>query len=72
VLHTGSVVRGDGEFAVHPTGASSSRLVWWERVDVPGGAVGALLWRLVGPLARRGIERGLQRLRRRLEGAGRG
>jgi hypothetical protein len=67
VLHTGAVVRGDGEFAVVAEGPGRCRFVWWERLDVPGGAVGGLLWRLTGWTMRRGVDLALRRLARRAE-----
>lgn len=67
VLHTGAVVRGDAEFAVHADGADACRFVWWERLDIPGGPVGALLWRLGGWAARRGVGLALRRMAARAE-----
>jgi hypothetical protein len=68
VLHTGKVVRGDGEFAVLPQGSDTCTFVWWERLDIPGGFVGALLWRLGGWTMKRGVDQALRRLARRAEG----
>lgn len=62
VLHTGRVVRGEAEFAVHARDATSSTFVWWERLDLPGGALGALLWRVGGGVARLAVGRALRRL----------
>lgn len=67
VLHTGRVVRGDGEFAVRPLGSHRCELVWWERLDVPGGVLGALAWRLTGAVFRLGVHQALRRLARRAE-----
>lgn len=67
VLHTGAVVRGDGEFAVVPEGTEACRFVWWERLDIPGGPLGALAWRLTGWSMRRGVDAALRRLATRVE-----
>ena len=67
VLHTGRVVRGDGELAVVADGAEHCTFIWWERLDIPGGAVGALVWRLTGWSMRRGVDLALRRLAARAE-----
>jgi hypothetical protein len=67
VLHTGRVVRGEAELSVVAEGPQRCRFVWWERLTVPGGVLGALLWRLVGPVMRRGVDHALRRLARRAE-----
>lgn len=67
VLHTGTVVRGDGEFAVVPLAPESCRFTWWERVDVPGGRVGALGWRVGGPVMGRLVDHALRRFAVRVE-----
>ena len=68
VLHTGAVVRGDGEFAVVAQGPEACLFVWWERLDIPGGAVGAAFWRLGGGWAmRRGVDQALRQLASRAE-----
>lgn len=67
VLHTGRVIRGEGQFAATSRGPESSRFVWSERIEVPGGPVGALLWRLLGPATTLGGEIVLRRLARRVE-----
>lgn len=71
VLHTGAVVRGEGEFAVVALDASRSRFVWSEVVDLPGGRLGAMGWALVRPLFERMIDRALHAMRRRVEGRAR-
>ena len=63
VLHLGSVVRGEGGFEVAATGAGA-RVVWWESVELPLGAIGRAGWRLTAPLWRIGLDRSLARLRR--------
>jgi hypothetical protein len=69
VLHTGAVVRGEGEFAVVATGPATCRFLWSEMAVVPFGRVGALGWRLVRPVVERFIDHGLRTLRDRVEGA---
>ena len=63
VLHTGRVVRGTGEFEVHPRG-SASTFVWREDLDLPLGVVGRLGWPLVRPLFKAGVQRSLDRFAR--------
>lgn len=71
VLHTGSVVRGEAQFRVVATGPDTCTASLWERLDVPGGPVGALIWRLVGRFAGPVLDRGaaavLARMARRAE-----
>jgi hypothetical protein len=71
VRHTGSVVRGDGWFAVTglaaaDTGAEHSRFVWAEELDLPLGVLGVVGWWLVKPVMRHGVQLSLNRLARRL------
>jgi carbon monoxide dehydrogenase subunit G len=63
VLHLGRVVKGEGEFTVVDVGPGSSRLVWAEMVRVPGGAGGALAWRVARPLVERLLDRALRTMR---------
>ena len=67
VLHTGAVVRGEAEFAVVAQGPDACRFVWWERLEIPGGALGALFWRLGGWTMKRGVDLAVRRLARRAE-----
>jgi hypothetical protein len=69
VLHTGAVVRGEGEFAVVATGPATSRFLWSEMAVVPLGRIGALGWRVARPVVERLIDRGLRTLRDKVEGA---
>ena len=64
VLHTGRVVRGEGEFVVEGLDAGSCRFLWWERLEIPGGPFGALAWRLTGWAVRRGVDLALRRCAR--------
>lgn len=72
IMHTGRVVRGDAELRVVPDGPGASRVTLWEHLEVPGGPVGALLWRVlgrvVGPLLDAGADLVLRRMARRAVG----
>ena len=72
IMHTGSVVRGDAEFSVVPDGPGSCRVALWENLDVPGGPVGALLWRVFGRFVQQGATRVLRRMARRAEASAAG
>ena len=63
VLHRGTVVKGEGEFAVVARGEDASTFVWAEVVVVPLGVIGAAAWRIVRPLVERLIDRGLASMR---------
>ena len=63
VRHTGRVVRGDGVFEVTPRG-TGCEFRWTERLDLPFGDAGRLGWRLVRPLAQRGMDTSLRRFAR--------
>jgi hypothetical protein len=67
VLHTGRVVRGTGGFEVRPDGADRCHVSWWERVDLPFGAVGRAAWLVVSPLTRLFFAYSLRRLKKILE-----
>lgn len=69
VLHTGVVVRGDGQFSVHSAGPARSTFMWSEDLEVPGGRAGAVVWKLVGPLVRRGGDRALREMAAQAEKA---
>lgn len=66
VAHTGRVVRGVGEFRLSEV-EGATHLVWEEQVDVPGGRLAPLLWRVASPLVRLGFAFALRRLARRVE-----
>jgi hypothetical protein len=66
VEHTGRVVRGAGVFEVVPAGAGSE-FRWTERLELPFGAAGRWGWRLVRPLAQRGMDLSLRRFARLAE-----
>ncbi len=67
VLHTGRVVKGEGEFTVVALDAGRSRFVWAELLVVPAGRAGALGWRAARPVVERLIDRGLRDLRDQVE-----
>ena len=63
----GSLVRGEAEFAVAPRGAQACTFTWWEHLTIPGGPLGALGWRLAGPVAQRLVDLSLRRMAARVE-----
>jgi hypothetical protein len=63
VLHTGKVVRGVGQLAVHPVTPGHSRMLWFEGLHLPAGALGRSAWRVLRPLVAAGVDLGLRRLR---------
>jgi hypothetical protein len=67
VLHTGRVVRGEGEFEVVAEGEGRSRFIWSELAVVPFGRVGAAGFRAARPAVERMIDRGLATLKERVE-----
>lgn len=77
VRHTGKVVRGAGAFAVEEPGPDNElppgtvRLVWYEDLELPAGAVGALGWRLIRGFVGMGVGWSLGRLARSVERAAR-
>jgi hypothetical protein len=68
VEHTGRVVRGLGEFRLTEI-AGGTHLVWVEQVEVPGGRLAPLLWRVASPVVSLGFAFALRRLARRAEQA---
>jgi carbon monoxide dehydrogenase subunit G len=66
IRHTGRVVRGEATVLVEPAG-TGTRLTWQERIDIPGGAAGALGFRLTRPVTQRLLDWSLHRLRTRVE-----
>jgi carbon monoxide dehydrogenase subunit G len=67
VLHTGAVVKGEGEFAVEATGDGTSRFIWKEMAVLPAGRAGALGYRVARPLIERLLDNGLQAMKERAE-----
>ena len=72
VLHTGRLVRGPGMFAVEPLSPGSCRVTWKERLDLPFGTIGRLVWPVVHPLARAGLAFALRRLAHTVSNVSRG
>lgn len=62
VDHVGRVVRGSGEFRVDPVTGTTSRLIWREDLDVPGGRLGSAAWRLIEPVNRWAVAFSLRRM----------
>ncbi len=59
VRHTGTTVRGTGEFVVEALPRDRSRFIWAEHLDLPLGPLGAAGWVVVKPIAAAAIERSL-------------
>lgn len=68
VLHTGHLVRGEGEFAVVTRAGGGSTVRWAERLDLPFGVVGQLGWPLLRPAFAGGVRWSLRRLARFCDG----
>jgi Polyketide cyclase / dehydrase and lipid transport len=67
VLHTGTVVRGEGEFEVVADGDGRSRFLWSELAVVPFGVLGGWGFRVLRPGLERLIDGGLATLKERVE-----
>ena len=61
VRHTGSVVRGDAQFAVTPRSDGTSVFTWSERLDLPLGMLGAVGWAILRPVFVVGLTVSLRR-----------
>lgn len=68
VLHTGKVVRGDAEFSVVARGFNACTFRWWEHLTIPGGPLGAVLWKLTGRGMQKAVDLSLRRMAARVEG----
>ena len=62
----GRVVHGWGEFRLVEL-PEGTRLVWEEGVDVPGGPLAPLIWRVITPAVRVSFALALRRLARQIE-----
>ncbi|MDQ3112523.1 MAG: SRPBCC family protein, partial [Actinomycetota bacterium] len=60
--HIGNVVRGSAGFVIEPLGSRGSRIVWWERIELPFGALGERAWPVVGRLSGWVLQRSLRKL----------
>ena len=67
VRHTGRVVRGSASFEVQPLGDQRCRVVWSEWLRIPFGLLGWLVWPLVRPGVRAGVQVSLRRFARYVE-----
>jgi hypothetical protein len=67
MLKTGRLVRGYGVFTVVPRGPDRCCFRLEEHLEVPGGRLGALGWRLGGSVMHRLTEGVLRRMARRVE-----
>lgn len=62
VRHTGRLVRGGGVFEVADAPGGASTLTWIEDLDLPGGLLGRLGWRLIKPAVRYAVAHALAEL----------
>jgi len=69
VRHLGPAVRGTGTFEVFALPGERSRFVWTERLELPFGGAGRMVWPVVRPVVRAGARASLGRLGRQLSGA---
>lgn len=68
VVHLGRVIVGTGGFELRDAPGGTTRIVWWEEIAPPLGAVGRWVGRrLVLPLVRRVFQRSLTQLAGRCE-----
>lgn len=67
VLHTGGLVRGEAEFSVVARGFNACTFRWWEHLQIPGGLLGALVWRLAGRAMQKTVDLSLRRMAARVE-----
>lgn len=61
LVHEGRVVRGRAGYDITPW-RSGSRLVWWEQIEPPFGALGRAAWPVGAPVAKAVLGRSLRRL----------
>lgn len=67
VQHVGAVVRGEAEFSVVSRGFGACTFLWWEHLEIPGGRLGALVWRLTGRGMQKMVDLSLRRMAARAE-----
>jgi len=67
VMHTGKIVKGDGSFTITVAGKNMSRCTWDERVIMPFGYAGRVLWPLVRPFAKYGLAYSLKKFAKWVE-----
>jgi carbon monoxide dehydrogenase subunit G len=68
VAHHGNVVRGTGSFVV-TSAPGGAWLTWVEELDMPGGRLGTLGFRMLEPLVRAGLRASMRRAARDIEAA---
>ena len=61
VVHTGRVVRGDGDFIIKSIDEASSTFTWSEQIIIPFGVFGRVAWVGLRPIARWGLRYSVQR-----------
>lgn len=59
VVHTGTIVRGTGEFVVEPIHEQAATFIWAEDLEIPFGIIGKTGFLLIKPLFLLGIKRSL-------------
>lgn len=59
VLHTGAVVKGEGEMQVVATSDTTCEFIWRERIVPPLGPLGRLGWPLLKPAFAAGVRKSL-------------
>jgi len=67
VLHRGAFVRGEAEFSVIARGSDACTFRWWEHLEIPGGRLGRVGWKLTGRELQRTVDRSLRRMAERAE-----
>ena len=67
VLHTGRVVVGEAQFAVHALSPGSARFEWWEHLRPPAGRLGAAGWRVAGRPVTAAVQAALRRMATQVE-----
>lgn len=64
VIHTGTIVKGSGDFAVSPITDQASTFTWSEDFILPFGILGRLAWPIAKPFVRLGLQTSLKRFAR--------
>jgi hypothetical protein len=67
VDHTGRVIRGTGAFQVEQAPDGAAVFTWSEDLELPGGSLGTLGWRLISPFVRLAVRYALTRLAHSVE-----
>lgn len=67
VVHTGRVVVGEAQFAVHALSPETARFEWWEHLRLPAGRVGGAGWRVAGRPVTAGLQAALRRMASQVE-----